>query len=66
MSYGINIYRTKNNVIDTKTTKQKALEELKVRDSIIIPNAAKGGAVVMLDVKDYVKECERQLNNTEN
>ena len=26
----------------------------------------KGGAVVIVDVKDYIKEAERQLNNTKN
>ena len=30
-------------------------------------DADKGGAVAILDVKDYVKkECQKQLNNTEN
>ena len=37
-----------------------------MRDDIIITNAHKGGAAVTLDVKGYVKECERQLNNTKN
>ena len=37
-----------------------------MRDGIIITNVDKGGAVVILDAKDYVKECGRQLNNTEN
>ena len=32
----------------------------------MITNTNKGGAVVKLDVKDYVEECERQLNNTKN
>ena len=45
---------------------KKALKSLKVRDGIVITNALKGGAVVSLDVKDYVRECERQLNNIEN
>ena len=45
---------------------QKALEELRVTDDIVITNANKGGAVVKLDVKDYVEECERQLSNTKN
>ena len=44
---------------------QKAPEELKKTVDIIITNADKGGSVVIQDVKDYVKECERQLNNTE-
>ena len=45
---------------------QKPLEEVKVRDEIVITNADKRSAVVILDVKDYVEECERQLSNTEN
>ena len=44
---------------------QKALKELKMRDDIVITNADKGVAVI-LNVKDYVKECERQRNNAEN
>ena len=44
---------------------QKALEELKHREDIVITNADKVGAVVILDVKDYIKESERQLNDTE-
>ena len=44
----------------------KALQELKVRNNIVIINTDKGGAVAILDVKDYVKECKRQLTNTEN
>ena len=31
-----------------------------------ITKANKGGAVVILDVKDYIKEAEKQLNNPEN
>ena len=30
-------------------------------DDIVITNAGKGGALVILDVKDYIKESERQL-----
>ena len=68
-----------NNDIDTTNKKlkrpkysnlsekeQKPLEEVKVRDEIVITNTDKGGAVVIMDVKDYVEECERQLNNTGN
>lgn len=43
---------------------QKSLEDLKARDEIIITNVDNVGAVVILDGKGYVKECERQLNNT--
>ena len=43
----------------------KALHELKERDDIIITKADKGGAVVILNVDDYLKEANRQLSNTE-
>ena len=36
------------------------------RDDIIITSADKGVAIVIQDVKLYIKEAERQLNNTEN
>ena len=45
---------------------QKPLEEVKVRDEIIITNPDKRGAVVILDLKNYVEECERQLYNAGN
>ena len=73
------IIEAKNNDIDPELKKlkwpkysnlsereQKAPEELKLRDGTVITNAHKGGAVAILDVKDYLKECERQLYNTEN
>ena len=43
---------------------QKALKELKHREDIVITNAVKEGAVIV-DVKDYIKESERQINNSE-
>ena len=43
----------------------QALEELKHIEDIVIRNAEKRGKVIILDVKDYIKECERQLNNAE-
>ena len=42
------------------------MKELSEREDIIITKADKGGAVVIADVKDYMKEVEQQLNNTEN
>ena len=33
------------------------------RNDVIICNADKGGAVVILDVKDYKKEAYRQLSD---
>ena len=52
-----------NNLTKSERTSMKELNE---RDDIIIIKADKGGAVVIVDVKDYIKEAERQLNNTEN
>ena len=40
---------------------KRALNDLKNRTDIVICNADKGGAVVISDVSDYVKEAERQL-----
>ena len=42
------------------------MKELSERVDIIITKADKGGAVVIVDVKDYIKQAERQLNNTKN
>ena len=41
----------------------KALHQLELREDIIITNADKGGAVVILDVEDYIKEANRQLQD---
>lgn len=40
-----------------------ALKDLMERTDIIICNADKGGAVVIMDVKDYIQEAERQLSD---
>ena len=45
---------------------RQAMQELKSKNDIVITDADKGGAVVILDVEDYVKEAERQLSNKEN
>ena len=42
-----------------------ALQQLNQRDDIIITKAGKGGAVVIIDVDDYIREANRQLNNTD-
>ena len=49
-----------------KKPERTSMKELSEREDIIITKADKGGAVVIVDVKDYIKEAERQLNNTEN
>ena len=43
----------------------KALDGLKKRDDIIITKADKGGAVVIMNVDDYLNEANRQLSNTD-
>ena len=40
-----------------------ALQDLKTRDDIIITKADKGGAVVVQDVGDYIKEARRELSD---
>ena len=44
---------------------RQTLKELSSRDDIIITKADKGGATVILDVKDYVDEANRQLQDTQ-
>ena len=44
---------------------RKALSELAASNDIIISNADKGGAAVIQDVKDYIKEAETQFNNNQ-
>ena len=43
----------------------EALKDLSIRDDIKFIKADKGGAVVFIDVDDYINEMNRQLNNTE-
>ena len=54
--------------MDENLTKGKRtpLQELKERHDIVITKTGKGGAVVMIDVKDYVREAESQLKNKDN
>ena len=52
-----------NNLTKSERTSMKELSE---REDIINTKADKGGGIVIVDVKDYIKEAERQLNNTEN
>ena len=42
----------------------KASQSLMNRNDIIICNADKGGAVVIIDIDDYIKEAMRQLSDT--
>ena len=45
---------------------QKALEELSKTDDIIITNADKGGAIVVMDIGRYISEAQCQLNDEKN
>ena len=44
------------NYSNLSVKEQKALQELQSRDDIVITEADKGGAVVTLDVEDYMKK----------
>ena len=44
---------------------EDALQNLSKRDDIIITKADKGGAVVIVDVDDYIQEANRQVDNKE-
>ena len=44
---------------------EDALQNLSKRDDIIITKADKGGAVVIVDVDDYIQEANRQLDDKE-
>ena len=61
------IEKTKRpNYSNLSVKEQKELQVLQSKDDIVIAEADKGGAVVIRDVEDYIKEAERQLHNTEN
>ena len=53
----------KNKYYNLLKGERKVLKELADQNDIIITKADKGGAVVIIDVKDYVKEAEHQLSN---
>ena len=42
------------------------MQNLNKREDILITKAGKGGAVVIVDVKDYIKEAEWLLTNIKN
>ena len=52
-----------NNLTKNERTSMKELREW---ENVVIKKADKGGAVVIVDVKDHIKEAEQQPNNTEN
>ena len=59
----MNTNRPKDNLTKRE---QKALEELFKGDSIIITNADKGEAIVIMDIDKYISEAKRQLNDENN
>ena len=54
---------TPNNRNNLTRPERKALNSLKKRDDIIITIAYKGGAIVIIDVNDYLNEAHRQLKD---
>ena len=62
------INKNKKKIIQQPKKKRKdiGMKKLSEREDIIITKADKGGAIVIVGVKDYIKETEWQLNNTKN
>ena len=59
--------KTKKSSNNNLTKKElDILEQFKRRNDIIITSADKGRAIVIQDVKLYIKLAERQLNNIQN
>ena len=52
-----------NTVLPKK--EQKAFKEIKNMQVIVITNAEKGVTVAILNIKDYIKDLERELKVTE-
>ena len=57
--------KIKNQKKNLNKNEIEALNNLKEREDIVITSADKGGALVISDVNDYVKEAERQLSKRE-
>ena len=57
-------YNNKNKCYNNLIKREKAaLKELASKNDISATKADKGGAVIIIDVEDYVKEAEHQLSN---
>ncbi|VDI08116.1 Hypothetical predicted protein, partial [Mytilus galloprovincialis] len=54
---------TTNKFRNVDKTDLKAIQELKNNPNLIIKPADKGGAIVILNKKDYLQEAERQLSD---
>lgn len=48
------------------TQQSQALKTLKNNPNLVIKKADKGSATVLMDKKDYIQECERQLQDPKN
>ena len=59
----MNTKRPKDNLTNGE---QKTPKELSKRDDIIIINADKGGAIIIMDIDKYISEAQRQLNDKNN
>ena len=67
MNHDIKSSKTKKLLRDNLTkSEREVLLNLQKRNYIIITKADKGGTVVILDIKDYIDEANRQLNDTNN
>ena len=60
----IELGNRKNPRFNTTKQERKAMRSLKRNQDIIIKPADKGGAIVILNREDYIKEGLRQLSNT--
>ena len=57
-------YNNKNKCYNNLIKREKAaLKELASKNDISATKADRGGAVIIIDVEDYVKEAEHQLSN---
>ena len=67
INHDIKSSKTKKLPRDNLTkSEREALLNLQTRNYIIITKADKGDAVMILDLKDYIDEANRQLNDTNN
>ena len=67
INHDIKSSKTKKLPRDNLTkSEREALLNLQKRNDMIITKADKGGAVVILDIKGYIDEANRQLNDTNN
>ena len=65
--YTLKSSKTKKLPRDNLTKSElEALLNLQKRNDIIITKADKGGAVIILDIQDYIDEANRQLNDNNN